>query len=393
MRTEFICTSCQTTTPLLSAEAWRCPCGEPWELTPGPPFDPESIATKATGIWRYRAQLDLPPDIPELTLGEGHSPWIRLPDGPWVACAHLEPTASFKARGVALMVAWAKRAAVAPLIEDSSGNAGAAVAAYAAAAGLPCRIYVPASAPAGKLRQLAAFGAEVMPVPGARPRATEAAHGDSAGTYCSHAWNPLFVEGVKTMAFEWWERLDGRFPERVYVPAGQGSLALGLSRGFRQLAEGLPGLRTPAIVAVQHRAVAPLAEAWRRGGATDPHAVPADRHAVPTAMGDKSDQNAAATAVVSENPQPAETGTPPLSDGIVIPDPVRGEEVLQAIRESGGEVLTVDDDDIRAALRQLSAAGIWVEPTGAVALAGHRASNGSKDDAVVTTGHGLKTAQ
>lgn len=359
---------------MLSAEAWRCACGKPWELAPAPPFDPASIEPKAPGIWRYRAQLDLPPDIPELTLGEGHSPWVRLPDGPWVACAHLEPTASFKARGVALMVAWARRAATTPLIEDSSGNAGAAVAAYAAAAGLPCRIYVPASTPAGKLRQLAAFGAEVRPVPGPRPRATEAAHRDSSGTYCSHAWNPLFVEGTKTMAFEWWERLGGQFPKRVYVPAGQGSLALGLSRGFRQISQGLPGQQTPAIVAVQHRSVAPLANAWRS------QAAGPEEQAIPRGDGDG-------------HRQPVQMAVPPLSDGIMIPDPVRGTEVLEAVRASGGEILTVDDDDIRDALQQLSAAGIWVEPTGAVALAGHRTGGGSKDDAVVTTGHGLKTAQ
>jgi len=359
---------------LLSSETWRCSCGAPWEVEPGPPFDPESIETNATGIWRYRAQLDLPPEIPELTLGEGHCPWVRLPDGPWVACAHLEPTASFKARGAALMVAWAQRAATSPLIEDSSGNAGAAVAAYSAAAGIACRIYVPATAPAGKLRQLAAFGAEVVPVPGARPRATEAAQGDASGTYCSHAWNPLFVEGVKTMAFEWWERLEGRFPERVYIPVGQGSVVLGLSRGFRELAAGLPGLRTPAIVAVQHRNVAPLAEAWRR-------------------LGTGLEEQVRAEGERDALQEPAETVAPPLSDGIVIPEPVRGREVLEALRESGGEVLTVDDQDIRAALRELSAAGIWVEPTAAVALAGHRTGGGGKDDAVVTTGHGLKTAQ
>ncbi len=382
MRTEFICRSCDSTAPLLSSEAWRCSCGEPWEVEPGPPFDPDSIEPHATGIWRYRAQLDLPPEIPELTLGEGHSPWVRLPDGPWVACAHLEPTASFKARGAALMVAWATQAATAPLIEDSSGNAGAAVAAYAAAAGLPCRIYVPATAPAGKLRQLAAFGAEVVHVPGARPRATEAAQSDTAGTYCSHAWNPLFVEGVKTMAFEWWERLDGRFPERVYVPAGQGSVTLGLSRGFRQLSAGLPGLRTPAIVAVQHRSVAPLAAAWQELVAG-------------SGTGDGSAEMAtpAPDPLKAGGPEHTEATKPPLSDGIVIPEPVRGREVLEAVRESGGEVLTVDDDDIRAALQELSAAGIWVEPTAAVALAGHRSSGGNEDDAVVTTGHGLKTAQ
>jgi threonine synthase len=84
---------------------------------------------------------------------------------------------------------------------------------------------------------------------------------------------------------------------------------------------------------------------------------------------------------------------PPLSDGIVIPEPVRGPEVLTAVRESGGEILTVDDEAIRAAQQELAAAGIWVEPTGAVALAGHRRCGGSESDAVVTTGHGLKTAQ
>jgi threonine synthase len=374
MRTDFICDSCGSTLPLHSSERWRCACGKPWELEPGPPFDPDLLDSRATGIWRYRAQLDLPAEIPELSLGECHSPWVRLPNGPWVACAHLEPTASFKARGAAVMVAWAKRAAVGPLIEDSSGNAGAAVAAYAAAAGMPCRIYVPATAPAGKLRQLAAYGAEVVRVPGARPRATEAAQADAGGTYCSHAWNPLFVEGVKTMAFEWWERLAGRFPERVFVPVGQGSVAMGLRRGFLQLEAGLSGLRTPAIVGVQHRDVAPLAAAWRRQRDGS--------GALPTAAGN-DEGNAGAGAAAR----------PPLSDGILIPEPVRGDEVLTAVRESGGEILTVDDEAIRDAQQELAAAGIWVEPTGAVALAGHRSIGGSESDAVVTTGDGLKTAQ
>ncbi|MFQ5744132.1 MAG: pyridoxal-phosphate dependent enzyme [Acidobacteriota bacterium] len=326
------------------------------------------IDRSAPGVWRYRSQIRLPPDWPALSLGEGDAPWLRLRSGPWVACAQLEPTFSFKARGAAVLIAWARHALLPPLIEDSSGNAGAAMAAYAAAAGIPCRIYVPAAAPVAKRHQLAVMGAELVPVAGPRPRATVAAQQDAEGSYCSHAWNPLFIEGIKTLAFEWWEQQRGWLPHRIWVPAGQGSLVLGLSHGFGELRQVLAGRQTPAIMAVQHHSLAPL----RGNGMEGPN------------RGDVS----GGTMKRSRD----EGGAPTLADGIAIPDPVRKRAVQQAVRESGGKVLTVDDEAIHKALAELADNGFWVEPTAAVGMAAHRQFAGGDDDLVVLTGHGLKSA-
>lgn len=342
----------------MAPEGWRCSCGEPWCLPSGPPFDPRAIVAGASGVWRYRKQIRLPEGCPQPTLGEGAGGWIRLPRGPAIACAHIEPTLSFKDRGVAVILAWALGAdASPPLIEDSSGNAGGAFAAYAAAASVPCRIYVPRSAPAAKKAALSAFGATVVEVDGPRHLATDAAQADARGTYVSHAWNPFFLEGTKTLAFQWWERYRDELPRRVFVPAGQGSLVLGLWHGFAELRAGLPEVRMPKIVAVQHRTSAPLWEATGQAGDS------------PTVEGDDH---------------------PSIADGIAIEKPVRASALVDAITGSGGRVVVVGNDEIREARRELCSHGVWAEPTGATAYAGFARLGGGDGDLVVVTGHGLK---
>jgi threonine synthase len=357
---DFICNECGARTPLLAPDDWRCGCGSPWSLPPGPPLDPRRITDAASGVWRFAEQIRLPRAAPgqRPTLGEGCGRWLRPVDGPRIALAHLEPTLSFKDRGVAVLVAWALLAARPPLIEDSSGNAGGSLAAYAAAAGLPCRIYLPSSAPAGKRAALRAFGAEVIDVDGARANATAAAHADTEGTYCSHAWNPLFLEGTKTLALQWWHEHGGVMPRRVYVPAGQGSLVLGLRHGFDEIRAGVPEFRTPAIIAVQHRTAAPLWTAT--GSAGDPPAV-----------------------------QPEDE--PSDADGIAIAEPVRLAALVDALRVTGGRVVVVGNEEIRAACRRLARWGVWAEPTGAVAMAGHMQEGDDGDALVVVSGHGLKS--
>ena len=121
------------------------------------------------------------------------------------------PTGSFKDRGTAVMLNHLIEVGVGPIHEDSSGNAGSSIATYAAAAGLQCRIYVPATAPRGKVVQIAASGAEVRAIPGTRQAVTEAALaavGESF--YASHNWQPFFIEGTKTLAYELWEQLGFR---------------------------------------------------------------------------------------------------------------------------------------------------------------------------------------
>lgn len=354
---DFLCGHCGATTPALAPDGWRCACGAPWCLPPGPPLDPGKITDAASGVWRFAHQIRLPRAAGEtLTLGEGCGRWLRPAGGPRIALTHLEPTLSYKDRGVAVLMAWARHAATPPLIEDSSGNAGGSFAAYAAAAGLPCRIYVPASAPAAKVAALHAFGADVVRVEGPRERATEAALDDTDGTYCSHAWNPMFLEGTKTLALQWWHEHGGVLPRRVYVPAGQGSIVLGLHLGFEEIRAGIPEFRVPTIIAVQHRSAAPL---WEAAGAEG-------------------------------TPPPVEAADEPsLADGIAIAEPVRKSAIADALRQTGGGVRVVGNEEIIIARRRLAGLGVWAEPTGAVAMAGYL-QDGGDDALVAVTGHGLK---
>jgi len=356
---EFFCEHCGKSTPALKPSSWRCVCGGPWSLPPGPPFEPDAITSAASGVWRFQRQIRLPAGHYP-TLGEGCGRWLRANNEPSIALAHLEPTLSFKDRGVTTLLAWASLAAQPPLIEDSSGNAGGSFAAYAAAAGLPCRIYVPASAPPGKIATLHAFGAEVVKIDGPRVNTTEAAIADNDGTYCSHAWNPMFLEGTKTMAFQWWQEHKGQLPKRIYVPAGQGSIVLGLFYGFLEINAAIPDFTVPAIMPVQHLTASPLWEATHTNGP-------------------------------AIEPRPEDI--PSIADGIAIDQPVRRKALLTAVTKTRGRVIVVGNEEIRNAQRRLATMGVWAEPTGAVAMAGHMQVGDGEDALVVVTGHGLKAGE
>ena len=235
-----------------------------------PSFDPTRVDERNYTLWRYQAALPVPDAATPVTLGEG---WTPLVAAEWdgrplhFKAEYLNPTGSFKDRGAAVVVTALKAMGVRDIVEDSSGNAGAALAAYAARAGLSAAIYVPAHASPVKQAQIAAYGAEVVPVPGPRAEATRAVRQAAEGgaVYASHVYSPFFAQGVKTLAFELWEQLGGRAPESIVVPVGHGSLLLGLYQGLRALL--LAGLieRLPRLFGVQARACAPLARAWTRG--------------------------------------------------------------------------------------------------------------------------------
>ena len=184
---------------------WRCACGGHLNLAPGCGLARSEIALSEASLWRYAAALALQ-GPPRVTLGEGWTPLV-LRD--WLgAKVHFKlesqmPTGSFKDRGTALMINHLLEVGVGPVHEDSSGNAGASIATYAAVAGVPCCIYVPAAAPRAKLVQIAITGAVVRAIPGTREDVTKAALaaiGESF--YASHNWQPFFIEGTKTLAFE-----------------------------------------------------------------------------------------------------------------------------------------------------------------------------------------------
>jgi threonine synthase len=228
------------------------------------------------------------------------------------------------------------------MVADSSGNAGSAIAAYATRAGIGCDVYVPASTSAGKLAQLDAYGARVHRIEGTREDTAAAAAkaADQPGMfYASHVYNPVFLHGTKTYVLELWEQLGGRLPGILVLPAGNGTLVLGCHLGVSELLSlGLID-RRPRIVAVQASGCAPLAAAAARGSAV------------------RAEVASATT----------------IAEGIAIARPARGEQILAAVAGSGGTIVTVTDDQVRAAAADLARSGLYVEPTSAVCWAAVRA--------------------
>jgi threonine synthase len=330
----FRCTACASELPA-APEAWSCPsCGGPLDVTA--PYEPAR----------------------RVTLGEPVTPVVRLAwDGLDVTFKHegALPTGSFKDRGASVLVSWLAEHGVRRAHDDSSGNAGAALAAYCARAGIACDVYVPADAPASKLRQTEAYGARTIPVEGGREAVTEAATAAAASgaVYASHAWSPVYLEGTRTFAAELWDQLGGRAPDVLVLPVGGGSLLLGAHRGFAVLGA------VPRIVGVQPAACAPLARAIAEG-----------------------------------SPRPVEVqGGRSVAGGALIRRPVRGEAILAAVRESGGTVVEVGDEATLAARARLGREGVYAEPTSALAVAAlgaHRVAEPGERVAVALTGHGLK---
>src|SRR5262249_40218668 len=160
---------------------------------------------------------------------EGWTPLLEAPERELLLkLDFLFPTGSFKDRGSTILMNRLAQLGVREALEDSSGNAGASIAAYGAAAGIDCEVYVPARASGAKLAQIAAYGAKVVAVPGSRQEVTETAlRRSEALFYASHNWHPLFLEGTRTLGFEIWEQLAFQAPAAVVTPVGAGSTLLG----------------------------------------------------------------------------------------------------------------------------------------------------------------------
>ncbi len=355
----FQCSNCGRTQSL-DFPGWKCPvCGSLLNLSQPASFDPQQVDTRAIGIWRYRHTFPLPDDVEPVTLGEGNTPLVPINlDGRTVYFKHegLNPTGSFKDRGMAVMFAALKAVGVKEAIEDSSGNAGASFAGYAARAGLRARVFVPAAASGPKRKQIEMYGAEIVAVDGPRSKAAEAAlaAAESGAYYASHVYNPLGLAGNATAAYEIWEQL-GHAPEHIVLPVGHGSLLLGLHRGFQALKEANLIDRLPKLIGVQAMACAPLWAVHNYGGQ--------------------------GLQWVTEG----ET----VAEGIKVFRPLRGDFVLAAIRESGGSVLAVEEDAILPGRNALARLGLYVEPTCGVVWEALKQVAG--EVVVILTATGLKS--
>jgi threonine synthase len=275
---------------------------------------------------------------------------------------YLFPTGSYKDRGATVLISKARELGIKKVVEDSSGNAGSAIAAYCARAGIGCEIYVPEATSHGKLVQIQAYGADLKRIKGSREKTAEAAmEAASRVYYASHCWNPFFLHGTKTFAFEIWEQMDWKAPDVIILPVGHGTLFLGTYIGFKELKEAGMVKRIPRLVAVQSASCAPLFQALKKGW----------RETRPI--------------------KKRET----MAEGIAIAEPVRGRQILEAIRETDGEVLTVTEKEIGVAMREMGAKGHFTEPTSAATIAGlKKYLKRIKKEIIVSTltGMGLKAA-
>lgn len=350
----------------LDRPRWRSDDGSPLLITPLPGIGRDDIDRSLRSLWRYRAAFPFGPQVAPISLGEGCTPLIeaRLDGGRVLAKLEwFSPTGSFKDRGASVMVSGLRSQGIAEVLEDSSGNGGAAIAAYAAAGGLRAKILVPEACPPAKTVPIEAYGATVERVPGTRQDCADEAVRQAANIfYASHNWHPFFLQGIKTLAYELWEDLGFRVPQAVIAPCGAGSILLGLEIGFSELVRSGATDRLPRLFAVQPEACAPIAAAFRAG---------------------------------VDHPVPCEI-RPTIAEGAAIARPLRLREVLGAVRASQGGVVAVTEVDIVSALLALAEQGLFVEPTCAVALAGWRKLRAAgnladgEETVLVLTGTGLK---
>ncbi len=263
------CIDCQSSYPVDQTPYQCLQCGGVYDFTCQLGFDTNQIAVDLPGIWRYQHTFSLPENVPIISLGEGNTPlvWSRAFDRKIAfKLEFLNPTGSFKDRGTAPLVSFLRSRGVTTAVEDSSGNAGASFAAYAAAAGMNAKIFVPAYASGPKRAQIEAYGAEVIGVPGPRSKAAEAVKkaAQNGAVYASHVYMPHDILGYATIAYELLDQL-GKAPGTVITPAGQGSLLLGVGYGFDALLRAGLISRMPVLVGVQAAACAPLWTAYIAG--------------------------------------------------------------------------------------------------------------------------------
>jgi len=309
---------------------------------------PAALAGRRPSLWRYSEVLPVQDLAAAVDLGEGWTPLLRAPrlaaelglPGLLIKDESTNPTGSFKARGLSVAVNRARELGARSLAIPSAGNAAGAMAAYAAAAGLPAHVFMPADVPLCFRAECAALGAEVTLVDGlindcaARVRAGAAERG---WFDLSTLREPYRVEGKKTMGYELAEQLGWRLPDVILYPTGGGTGLIGMWKAFDELeALGLIGPERPRMVSVQAEGCAPIARAFAAG----------EEHA------------------------PLWEGAKTVADGLRVPVAVGDFLMLRAIRASGGTAVTVSDAVMLDQTRWLGRlSGIFAAPEGGACLA------------------------
>ncbi|WP_426438784.1 threonine synthase [Bradyrhizobium genosp. P] len=351
----------------LDVPRWCSDEGKPLLVTPLPGISRDDIDRGTRSLWRYRAALPIAVAKP-ITMGEGCTPMVERAWGdlrPHFKLEWFNPTASFKDRGTTVMLSFMRQLGVEAVLEDSSGNGGASVAAYGAAGGMRVRILAPATTSPMKVAQMHAFGAEVQLVEGPREESEAAAIRQSKQTfYSSHNWQPFFLQGTKSLAYEIWEDCNFTAPDNVIMPVGAGSSLLGCHIGFQELLAAGQITRLPRLFAAQPLNCSPVDASFAAGVDT-----PVDRAVHKT-----------------------------IAEGTAIKHPLRLKQMIAALRETSGGTIAIPEDRIVTALKRLAGTGLFVEPTSASAAAAldvlkeRGAIRPTERTVVIITGTGIKAA-
>jgi threonine synthase len=361
---EIRCTNCKRPYPE-EGTPFNCPvCGGLYDYSSIPIYDPARVDANCTGLWRYRYTFGLPEHAPLVSLGEGDTPLVwQQAFGHRVAfkLEYKNPTGSFKDRGAAILVSFLRSRGVTNAVEDSSGNAGASFAAYARRTGLEAKVYVPEYASGPKRKQIEEYNAQLVSIPGLRSKTSEAVlrAAKLGAVYASHAYFPQSLVGMATVAYELLSQL-GQTPGTVICPVGQGSLLLGIGRGFLAMKQaGLVDF-IPKLVGVQALACAPLWAVFHYGPA--------------------------GLQWVSEG----ET----LAEGVRIKYPLRGDTLLQTVKDSKGLLIAVAEEEILPGRDELYRLGFFVEPTSAIVWNALEQVVGQMPEPIVAvlTGAGFKSS-
>lgn len=361
---KYICTKCGQTEEVTTRKA-ACECGGLWKLDFTPPkFDEALIDRDTWNIFRYRKFMGLSGDEwQQVTLGEGMTPIIPFNEDVLLKMDYFMPTLSFKDRGAAVLMAHCKAIGVDRVVQDSSGNAGNSIAAYAARANIGCEIFVPEGTSDKKISMIRSHGAIVNIVPGSRDHCADVCRKkvrQEGVYYASHVYNPFFYEGTKTYIYETYEQLR-RIPEHIFIPVGNGTLFIGIVKALEELLVSGAIDQMPKIIVVQSEKCQPFIDAVSHR------------------------EKKTGTAKVETT----------MAEGIAIGAPMRNEEILQSIYQYDAAVINVPEKEILPARKMLAAKGIYCEHTTAAVYAGYQhycAIHGKTSDCLISMcGAGLKS--
>lgn len=335
--TTYSCSKCNRPYPSQGLPYFCNNCGEAYSVNELNWYQPEVASFNLPGIWRYWSSFGLPKNAPITYLGEGNTPLVALPGLErqiYLKLEHLNPTGSFKDRGTAVLISMMKSRNITFAVEDSSGNAGASFAAYAAAFGISADIFIPAKTSGTKRSQIEATGCNVIAVEGSREETYQSAlrHvNNNKIPYASHAYLPFGMAGIATIAYELNEQLNGKIGT-IIMPVGHGSLMCGTVLGFKALMTAGEISYLPKFIGVQPEHFAPVWSQWEKQ---------------PYSRFDKAS----------------------IAEGTCIHNPVRGNQIINMLDKDKDDFIAVTNDEIKEAHGELLKKGILIEPTSAMVYA------------------------